>query len=207
MHCIFRLKCIEKPSLSARVAYLKSPEHEWPCENSDKDSEGGHYPVVESPQEPGTWFLRLLAQSLRKRQVLNLDKSSWISCWIKTSHMGSAFPNIWYYISEKELIREKVSIFLSWSLRGCSEPASQACRLAWILRLDDRYIDWNQYIVRKLISGVLFLLGPLGHLHRPRPPPLHHPQHPQVPRGWAGQHHRHHHHYHSSMFSMADLNC
>ena len=29
---------------------------------------------------------------------------------------------------------KKLVFFLSWSLRGCSEPASQACRLAWILR-------------------------------------------------------------------------
>ena len=45
--------------------------------------------------------------------------------------MASAFPN--NIISENELIREKVSIFLSWSLRGCWEPASQARGLAWIL--------------------------------------------------------------------------
>ena len=29
---------------------------------------------------------------------------------------------------------KKLVFFLSWSLRGCSEPASQACRFAWILR-------------------------------------------------------------------------
>ena len=44
--------------------------------------------------------------------------------------MARVFPNICYYISEKELKREKIGYFLSWSLRGCSEPASQACEVA-----------------------------------------------------------------------------
>ena len=47
--------------------------------------------------------------------------------------MVVAFPNIGYHISEKELKREKIGYFSSWSLQGCSEPASQACGLGWIV--------------------------------------------------------------------------
>ena len=47
--------------------------------------------------------------------------------------MPFAVPIIGYHFSEKELIKEKSGYFLSWSLRGCSEPASQARGLAWIL--------------------------------------------------------------------------
>ena len=47
--------------------------------------------------------------------------------------MARVFPNICYYISEKELKREKIGYFLSWSLRGCSEPATSGRGIAWIL--------------------------------------------------------------------------
>ena len=47
--------------------------------------------------------------------------------------MVGAVPTIGYHFSEKEIIKEKSGYFLSWSLQGCSEPASQARRLAWIL--------------------------------------------------------------------------
>ena len=47
--------------------------------------------------------------------------------------MVGAVPTIGYHFSEKQIIKEKGGYFLSWSLQGCSEPASQARRLAWIL--------------------------------------------------------------------------
>ena len=53
---------------------------------------------------------------------------------IKTTNMVGAVSTIGYHFSEKEIIKEKSGYFLSWSLQGCSEPASQACGLAWILR-------------------------------------------------------------------------
>ena len=53
----------------------------------------------------------------------------------KTSNMLGAVPTIGYHFSEKELIKEKSGHFLSWSLRGCPESASQARGLAWILEL------------------------------------------------------------------------
>ena len=49
--------------------------------------------------------------------------------------MVGAVPTIGYHFSEKELMKEKSGHFLSWSLQGCSEPASQARGLAWILAL------------------------------------------------------------------------
>ena len=48
--------------------------------------------------------------------------------------MASTFPNIWYYISEKELIREKAGIFFILEparLLGACKPGLRA---AWILR-------------------------------------------------------------------------
>ena len=47
--------------------------------------------------------------------------------------MAGALPKIGYHISKKELLRGKRGYFLSLSLRGCLEPASQACRLLWIV--------------------------------------------------------------------------
>ena len=52
---------------------------------------------------------------------------------IKTTNMVGAVPTVGYHFSEKEIIKEKSGYFLSWSLRGCYEPASQARGLAWIL--------------------------------------------------------------------------
>ena len=102
----------------------------WSCLVLVRNEEKNILPaqVVESPPEPASWFPRLHRICEKKtsilRQILNQDKTSWISCWIKTSNMASAFPNIWYYISEKELMREKVGIFyfgaweVAWSLQA-----------------------------------------------------------------------------------------
>ena len=52
---------------------------------------------------------------------------------IKTTNKAGAVLTIGCHFTEKELKKEKSGYFLSWSLRGCSEPASQARGLAWIL--------------------------------------------------------------------------
>ena len=51
---------------------------------------------------------------------------------IRTTNMAGALTNIGYHISEKEVKRgKKLAFFIL-------KPASQACRLAWILELDLR---------------------------------------------------------------------
>ena len=49
-----------------------------------------------------------------------------------------------------------MGIFLTWSLRGSSEPASQAPRLAWIVGPGPNPITENQELA---LDGLFFLLS------------------------------------------------
>ena len=78
--------------------------------------------VEEFPPEPASWLLRLLARSLRKRKVLNLDKTSWISCWIIRVTWQVLFPILNSYVWErldKGKIRDKgKKIYLIYTSSG-----------------------------------------------------------------------------------------
>ena len=60
---------------------------------------------------------------------------------IKTTNMAVALPNIQCHTYLRERIKKgkKCGCFWSWSLWGCSKPASQACGLAWILETGGKH--------------------------------------------------------------------
>ena len=103
--------------------------------NYRKCAKGGRGPVLESLPEPA--IFNAAGSSERKRVFC--DKFYMVNWFdglpfrIKTTIMVGAVPTIGYHFSEKEKIKEKSGYFLSWSLQDCSEPASQARGLAWIL--------------------------------------------------------------------------
>ena len=53
---------------------------------------------------------------------------------------------------------QTIWLFLSWSPRGCSEPASQACRLAWVVRRGRVFLS-NVTIIAFPIHGSLWCHG------------------------------------------------
>ena len=93
-------------------------------------------PVLEYPRSLKPYFK--VARSLQKC----IFYGSW-SLWkipkikiisnLATLKLLEPMKNLWYPNFKKKSIDQKCGHFLSWSLRGCSELASQARGLAWIL--------------------------------------------------------------------------
>ena len=77
----------------------------------------------------------MFARSLQKRVLGKKFQIHWfdgLPFRISTNYMMGSFTNIGY-LWERINKGGKSGYFWSWSLRGCSEPASQARGLAWIL--------------------------------------------------------------------------
>ena len=77
----------------------------------------------------------MLARSLQKHVHRDKFRIHWFDGFpfrITTTYLVGSFTNIGY-LWERINKGGKSGYFWSWSLRGCSEPASQARGLAWIL--------------------------------------------------------------------------
>ena len=106
-------------------------------------------PVVESPSEPGSLISRWLracenayfatsVKSQRNTAILIVSLVGNAIRLFTTNYLEAIGACEKYFILISKLwetsINQKMWVFLSRSLRGSSEPASQACGLTWILR-------------------------------------------------------------------------